>query len=223
VTDAGVFILNDWSSSESLDGTFHAFGANGKTLVSRYFRANLFNNGISTDSRLAACQTANAPGADGNRLTVFDLEACQEIVGFRPESGWAKDYVFFPEARRVRLLYHDGGAFDYDFEGVFVDRMKWLAFGLTLGNVSVIETCLAEMNGMPSRELADQVLPAIAVALGKLSPHDDRTRARLLRSRGICFEACAELRQALACYDEALSIDPKVGVKRRVTALRKVV
>ncbi|AJA60650.1 tetratricopeptide repeat protein [Bradyrhizobium japonicum] len=223
VTDVGVFILNDWGASETLNGTFHAFGADGKMLVSRHFMANLYNNGVSADGRFAVCQTANAPGADGNRLTVFDVEAGREIAGFQPESGWAKDYAFFPETRRIRLLYHDGGAFDYDFEGVFVDRMKWLAFGLSQGNIFVIETLIAEMDGKPSPGLAGQVLPATDVALGKLRPDDSRTRARLLRSRGTCLEALAELRQALACYDEALSLDPKVGVKRRADTLRKVV
>jgi hypothetical protein len=223
VTDGGIFILNDWGASETLSGSFHAFDADGKTLVSRHFMANLFNNGVSADGHFAACQTANAPSADGNRLTVFDLQVGREIGGFQPESGWAKDYAFFPETRRIRLLYHDGGAFDYDFGGAFADRMKWLAFGLTQGNIFVIDTLIAEMDGKPSPELADQVLPAIDVALGKLGPSDGRTRARLLRSRGTCLEALADLREALACYDEALSLDPKVGVKRRADALRKVV
>jgi hypothetical protein len=73
VTDGGIFILNDWGASETLNGTFHAFGVDGKSLFSRYFAANLFNNGVSADGRFAACQTANAPGPDGNRLAVFDL------------------------------------------------------------------------------------------------------------------------------------------------------
>ncbi|WP_247540327.1 tetratricopeptide repeat protein [Bradyrhizobium sp. 168] len=223
VTDGGVFILNDWGASETLSGTFHAFDVNGKTLVSRRFMANLFNNGVSADGHFAACQTANAPGADGNRLTVFDLQVGREIGGFQPESGWAKNYAFFPETRHIRLLYHDGGAFDYDFGGAFVDRMKWLAFGLMQGNIFVIETLIAEMDGKLSPELANQVLPAIDIALGKLRADDNRTRARLLRSRGTCLEALADLREALACYDEALSLDPKVGVKRRADALRKVV
>jgi hypothetical protein len=223
VTDGGVFILNDWGALETLSGTFHAFGADGKSLVSRYFAANLFNNGVAADGRFAACQTANAPGADGNLLTVFDLQAGRETACFQPESGWAKDYAFLPEKRRIRLLYHDGGAFDYDFDGAFVDRMKWLAFGLAQGNIFVIETLIAEMDGKPSPELARQVLPATDVALGKLRPDDGRTRARLLRSRGTCLEALAELKQALACYDEALSLDPRVGVKRKADALRKVV
>ncbi|WP_347338884.1 tetratricopeptide repeat protein [Bradyrhizobium nanningense] len=61
------------------------------------------------------------------------------------------------------------------------------------------------------------------VALGKLGARDDRTRARLLRSRGTCLEALADLKEALACYDKALSLDPKVGVKRRADSLRKIV
>jgi len=223
VTDGGIFVLNDWGAVETLNGTFFAFGADGKMLVSRYFSANLYDNALSADGRFAVCQTANAPGSDGNLLTLFDLAAGKEIASFRPESGWAKDYAFFPERRRIRLIYHDGGAFDYGFDGAFVDRIQWLAFGLQQGNILTIEKLIAEADGQLSPELAAQLLPATETALAKLRADDPRARARVLKSRGICLEAVAELKQALACYDEALALDVKVGVKRRADSLRKVV
>jgi hypothetical protein len=121
------------------------------------------------------------------------------------------------------LIYHDGGAFDYSFEGVFIDRFKWLATGLQKGEVFVIETLIRESNGRPSPELAAQLLPATEAALNKLRADEARLRARILKTRGICFEAVAEVKQALACYEDVLTHDPKVGVKRKADSLRKVV
>lgn len=221
VADNGVFLLNDWGSLESLSGTLWAFAPDGHALMSRSFAANLYDNALSTDGRYAICQTANAPGEDGN-LTLFDLEAGKQIGAFRPESGWAKAYEFYPDVRRVRLLYHDGGAFDYGFDGTFIDRMRWLAFGLQKGDILVIEKLIAEGGPKLMPALAEQVVPATAIALQNIRAEDIRVRARVLKSRGICLEAVADLTQALACYEEALRLDPKVGVKRRADTLRKV-
>ncbi|MCK1504566.1 tetratricopeptide repeat protein [Bradyrhizobium sp. 18] len=222
VADNGAFLLNDWGSPEILSGTLSAFAPDGRVLFTRRFAANLYDNALSPDGRYAVCQTANAPGEDGNRLTLFDLEAGREIVAFQPESGWAKSYEFYPEARRLRFLYHDGGAFDYGFDGTFIDRMRWLAFGLQKGDLLVIEKLIAEGGSKLPPTLAEQLLPATDIALRNLRADDGRSRARVLKSRGICLEAVAEVKHALACYDEALSLDPKVGVKRRADALRKV-
>jgi hypothetical protein len=222
VADNGVFLLNEWGSLETLSGTLWAFAPDGHVLLSREFAANLYDNALSNDGRYAVCQTANAPGTDGNLLTLFDLVAGRAIVAFRPESGWAKAYEFHPKIGRLRLLYQDGGAFDYAFDGSFVDRMRWLAFGLQKGDTLMIEKLIGEVSGAPGPALAEQLLPATETALRKLRPDEDRVRARVLKSRGICLEAVAELQQALACYDEALTLDPKVGVKRRADALRRV-
>jgi hypothetical protein len=68
VEDNGVFILSDWGSIETLNGTFAAFCPDGKPILSRKLKANLFNNGLSPDGRWAVCQTANAPSDDSGRL-----------------------------------------------------------------------------------------------------------------------------------------------------------
>jgi hypothetical protein len=73
VEDNGVFILSDWGSIETLNGTFAAFCPDGTPILSRKLKANLFNNGLSPDGRWAVCQTANAPSDDSGRLFVFDL------------------------------------------------------------------------------------------------------------------------------------------------------
>jgi hypothetical protein len=89
-------------------------------------------------------------------------------------------------------------------------------------NTLIIEKLIGEVGGAPGPALAEQLLPATETALRKFRPDEDRVRARVLKSRGICLEAVAELQQVLACYDEALTLDPKVGVKRRADALRRV-
>ena len=58
VADGGNFILNDWGDSDALSGTFRAFRSDGSVILARSYSANLLNNGLSDDGRLAVCQTA---------------------------------------------------------------------------------------------------------------------------------------------------------------------
>jgi hypothetical protein len=221
VADNGVFVLNDWGASDSLNGVFAAFRPDGTKIVARKFQANLFTNGLSRDVRRATCQTANAPNDDGNLLTVFDLVAGREIGAWRPESGWAGLYEFPEDGRTIRLVYPGRGAFDYSFEGEFVGRMKWLAAGPIAGDLITVETLLRETNNRPPPSLVDQLLTALDVALVAPSNAQPKTRARIHRLRGVCFEATADDQRALEAYDQALLLDPKIGVKRRAEALRK--
>jgi len=69
--------------------------------------------------------------------------------------------------------------------------------------------------------LADQPIASIDVGLRKSQSKDDRTRAWALKLRGLCWESKASFAEALNCYDEALALDAKVGVKRRADQLRK--
>jgi hypothetical protein len=104
VTNNGTFILNDWGAAQILAGTFAAFAPDGTVIFERPFQANLYNNGLSEDGRLAACQTANAPHYDGGCLFVFDLETRRQIGAFTPESGWAKGFTFSPDGSRLAMM-----------------------------------------------------------------------------------------------------------------------
>jgi tetratricopeptide (TPR) repeat protein len=223
VTDTGIFILNDWGSSESLKGVFVAFRPDGAEIVSRKFEANLYNNGLSADGSRAVCQTANAPNDDGSLLTVFDLSAGKEIGAWRPESGWARSYEFSEDGETLRLVYPERGSFAYSLDGHFIDRMKWLAAGLAIGDILTVETLLRETNNQPPPALAQQLLSALDVARASPTNTWPKVRARILKSRGICFEAIAEVGKALEAYEEALALDPKIGVKRKADQLRKIV
>ncbi|MBB5048528.1 hypothetical protein HNR60_003295 [Rhodopseudomonas rhenobacensis] len=223
IVDSGVFILNDWGSIETLSGTFTAFDPDGTVRFRRSLHANLFNNGLSNDGRLAVCQMANAPHEDGGKLFVFDLAAGAQIASWYPESGWANSYEFPEDGQTIRLVYRDRGAFAYGVDGTFIDRMRWLAVGLQVGDLGIVQTLLAETNNQPTLALVEQLLGGIDVALASSTYNTPKWRAIAFKLRGLCLEAIAEVGQALVAYDQALALDPKVGVKRKADQLRKVV
>jgi hypothetical protein len=104
IADNGVFILNDCGAIETLSGTLKAFGPDGKSIFSRKFKANLFNNGLSPDGRWAVCQTCNSDDDDAGKLFLFDLGQGAELCSWAPESGWPTVTPSLPMAKRSRSL-----------------------------------------------------------------------------------------------------------------------
>ena len=222
VADNGIFILNDWGFMSDLSGIFFAFRPDGKKILSRRFKANLYNNGLSANGRLAVCQTCNSPDPDDSSvLTIFDLSLGKEIASWIPESGWAHFYEFPPDGQTIRLGYPDRGAFTYSLHGEFIDRVKWADVELGKGNLMMVERLLKLALGRPSAALTEKLINSIDVALRSTDANNGRMQAWGLKLRGMCLEAQNNPVQALACYQRALALDPKIGLKRRADQLRK--
>ena len=220
VADNGTFILNDWGDSQQLSGTFHGFRCDGSPIVSRRYSANLLNNGLARDGRLAVCQTCNAPGSpDSSILTIFDLAAGTEIASWTAESGWAKGYEFPEGGTRVRMLRGDRPSLDYALTGEFLDRRLWLEDEVRRGTLCVIRKALAEgesATGLRFEDLRVGVRRALAGG-------DDRFEAEAWRLLGEIEESAGHAGAALDAYDRALAVNPKVGVAKRAAALRKTI
>lgn len=218
VADDGIFILNDWGDSDALSGTFRAFSSYGSVILTRSYSANLLNNGLSPDGRLAVCQTANAPGSpDSSVLSVFDLVAGTEIATWTAESGWANAYEFPESGDRIRMVRGDRPNLDYSLTGDFLDRRLWLRDEVGRGTLYVIRKALAE--GEAATGLSLDALRAGAERA--IADEDQRFVADAWRLLGEIEEAASDPAGALAAYEHALSANPKIGVAKRAAALRK--
>jgi hypothetical protein len=221
VANDGTFVINDWRFGSELSGIFHAYRADGTPIVTRDFAANLVNNGLADDGRFAVCQAANAPhSSDSSILAIFDLRTGQEIAAWVPDSGWADDYSFPAGDATIRLHYRDGAAFDYTLNGRFLDRDRWIVHQAHSGNIYVLDELLRECGEAIPVDLAVTILQGLQPALAAPGI-DERQHALACKVRGRCLEAQGDLTGALASFDEAIALDPKIGLKRRVAQLRR--
>ena len=218
VADNGTVILHDWMFGEGLQGRFVAFATDGRNLIEQQIAANLMSNGLSPDGKFAICQTANAPGsADSCRYMLFDLAAGREMARWEVETGWAERYEWDCEDRRVYLCMKDGKRVGYDFTGCMVEREAWQQGRIGAGDLNVIQAVLVATSAN-DQPLCSEIIAGLGVAA---RDGEIWQQARAYRLLGELHEQAGEISQAVKAYDEALTIDPKVGVARRVEQLRK--
>lgn len=218
VVDDGTFILHDWMFGQGLKGRFHAFAHDGRPLIEQQVAANLMSNSLSPEGRFAMCQTANAPGSpDSCHYILFDIRHGQEMTRWEVETGWADSYAWDCDSGRVYLCMKDGERVGYDFAGKMIDREGWQLRRIAAGNLWVIQSVINA-----SEPLVDAMREALIGGL-TVAAHDGEiwSQAHTFRQLGELHERAGELVDAIAAYDKALVIDPKVGVARKVEQLRK--
>jgi len=223
VADNGCFVLNDWRFfTNQLRGTFYAFRPDGSEILRQKFRANLYNCGIARDGHFACCQTANSDSEkDSSVLAIFDLEKGNEFARWRPESGCASRYAFSDDGAHILLSYNQGPPLRYTFAGAFVDRGLWIDSSLERGDLYMIERVIKETHSKPQGAFARRLIACIDTGLATVPANDPRTRGFGLKLRATCLDGVEEWAEALAAYEAALALDPKLGVKRRIDQLRK--
>lgn len=218
VADNGTFILSDWMSGEGLKGTFLAFSPDGRLRVAQRIAANLISNSLSPDGRHAICQTANAPGSpDSCRFILFDLESGQEIARWEVETGWAEDYSWDCASERLFLHMKGGEKVAYDYTGAMIDLEGWQRRRIAAGDLGVIRSVV----GSPDK-LDNGLRQAVMAGLVTAAREGDIwSQAPALRLLGELHENAGEIGKAISAYDNALAIDPRIGVARKVEKLRK--
>ena len=218
VADNGTVILHDWMLGEGLKGRFVAFAPDGTQLITQQFAANLMSNSLSPDGKFAICQTANAPGsADSCRYMLFDLTTGREMARWAVETGWAERYEWDCEQRRVYLCVKDGERVGYDFTGRMVEREAWQLRRIGAGDLNVIQAVMVATSAN-DHPLRSEIIAGLGIAA---RDGEIWQQARAYRLLGELHEQACEIAQAVKAYDDALAIDPKVGVARRVEQLRK--
>ncbi|MBL5864354.1 tetratricopeptide repeat protein [Serratia fonticola] len=226
VSDTGDYIVLDAGFGSALQGDVIAISSSGHERYRRRYSANVFNLGLSKCGRYASVQTANAPGDDGNRLEVIDLELGCTIFNVRPATGWADRYSFHVDAEgRLKAfgVEHKGlGRFNYSATGEFLDWQAFQAAQLDKGDYST--KLMAARDLLKSNATADSANKALSIADAALTEGaKDRPDwcAIAHRVRGESYELLGQLPEAVKAFEQALALNPKIGVQKRVVALRK--
>ena len=227
VADNGAFVVCDGSFGNRLNSDVLAFDATQKKVLHRSYSANVLNLAISKCGRYAVVQTANAPNDDGSVLELFDLQTGKALFTRQPQTGWADEYTFTVGddglLKKLSVVHNDIGRFSYSPAGEFLDQIAYRKARLFKGSPEMrIYGAKDELKADPTNhDLAVELLASLDTALKEL----DRARVDYLaiglRAKGEALELLGRTLEAISAYEEALTVNPKVGVATRVVKLKK--
>ena len=219
IADNGAFVISDSLHDPALKGRFLAFHPDGTRALSHEFSANLGTNAISADGRFAACQTYNSPGSpDSCIVALFDVEKGAPLARIEPACGTAHGFEFDAPRRRLHVLTVDGDVEVYGFDGIMVDRDEWLDRRIARGDLRVIGDLMKRAESPLNPMLVEKMLAGLKRAQVEA---ETWTRARAFRLHGELLEAIGQEQEALTAYEQALLLDPQVGISRRADKLRR--
>lgn len=186
---------------------------------------------ISGDGSLLAFHTFSAPEEssrpeDGASLFLMDLRN-GAVVWQRPvPMAWPKEISFDDTAQHVVVRCGATDGLRYTYAGDFLDadvleRIKLSTAlederGYRLFDLACAKVATTPLDLQLPHQM-DEVEGLVRKALGKqMSPN---TNARAHRLLGEIAEHRDDVRGALAEYNAALQLNPKIGVKKKVKAL----
>ncbi|EKN6001693.1 tetratricopeptide repeat protein [Yersinia enterocolitica] len=225
-SDTGNYIVHDSGFGSVLQADIVAIGTDGNEQYRRHYTANVFNIGLSRCGRYACVQTANASSEDGNRLEVIDLDLGCTVFSIRPATGWADTYSFDVDAvgnlKAIGVEHKGLGRFYYSSTGELQDIQAFKTAQLSKGDYSTKLMAARDLlKSTPTLDSANKALNAADIALAEGAKDRPDWSAVAHRVRGESYELLGQLPEALKAFEEALALNPKVGVQKRVAKIRK--
>ncbi|MBD8100403.1 hypothetical protein IFR08_17650 [Pseudomonas fluorescens] len=154
---------------------------------------------------------------------LFDLETRKELFCVTPGTQGLETYIFDEERKLLIADVKGVGKFRYDSTGNFVDGNNLDKANLDSSDYSRIIRAVEKILGEQdvSDERATEALAAVMRARSLGADSNPAWKPNALKVQGLAHELLGQIRQAIEVYEEAITLNPKIGVKRRLDALKK--
>lgn len=223
VANNGTFSIEDWMNSNTLIGTFNVFSSTGESIFKETLQANILKSAISSNGVLAVCQTANSPHDDGAVMLAVNIKEKARLYKIHPEIVWADAYDFDEDKLLIKVVIDNVGKFNYDSEGNFLDANKYIEGRLNSKtyNIAILACDEVMKSDNVSMEVANTVYKSATQALANGGDKDKNYKPIALKVQGLAQLILGNEKEALKYFDEAMSLNPKIGLKRKADSLRK--
>jgi hypothetical protein len=226
VADDGSFLVLDTGFGMKLESQLVALSREGVERFRKKYQANLYTVDVSPCGRYAVAQTCNAPKSPhSNLLECIDLSNGKPLFSISPVTPWTKQYRFEVFAGQLsRLLVNpDGmGWFAYSASGAFLDTAAFQTAELSKGDYGTRTMAVERLlEATPGVDAATKALEVLDGVLAEVEGKHPDWSARAYRLAGEALERLNRTGDAIGAYELALSLNPKVGCKRRLDVLRK--
>ncbi|WP_268223537.1 tetratricopeptide repeat protein [Sinomicrobium oceani] len=219
VSNNGFVICCDWLNAEELAGRFIIFDINGEIVFSKKTTANLGACGISNDSKIAIFETNNSDTEDGDKIFIIDIEERKILNKFERPTSF-NSAVIDTATKRIELIDHKKFIFEIDFEGNQTNTPEYEEQIMEKGTV-YDKLWLYSTKTDHLKFNDEKYLDILELALTDKNASYSYGKDRIYRMIGEYYEAQGKVKQTIENWEKAIELNPKVGVKRKLNALKK--
>ncbi len=239
VSNNGYCIVNDLISLEEirkdstgknskLESYFYFFDSKGNILFKKKFLALLDEeNKISAYNEFAICQCLNSNSEDALSMTFIDLKNKKILWQIYPP--FIAEELFIDVNNKLIFASKNNEKFRYNFNGEFLDNEKWIKFLLKENNLITIFYFIKNLIEKYNKNKDNQNITKIINILKEVTKtsktrkiNDSYSLARIYRLLGEAYEILGDLQKTIQYFEEALKLDNKVGIKRKLNKIKKI-
>lgn len=219
VSNNGIVICCDWLNSESLAGKFLVYDTTGEEIFSKKTTANLGSCAISDNSEIALFETHNSDTNDGGKIFIVDI-AKKEIIKRIERPASFNDAKIDIDSKRIKLKDHKGFVYEIDFDGNQTNKNDYENQILAKGSV-YDKLCLYADKPEEIKLKDPKYLELLTKALTDEDASYSFGKDKIFRMIGYYHEANGNIDKTIENWEKAFSVNPKVGVKRKLDTLKK--
>jgi hypothetical protein len=225
VANDGTVVVNDWLATDDLAGDFHVVAHDGRILIKHRFKANLFRCGITADGQVAWCNTCSSDyQPDSDKLFVYSVRRAALIA--KVDGRVDPEEIIATEQEvsiKVRGYYE---RYDYNGNLLNPDEVQEGYYSYLLKNSP--SDLLKLARGIMYNENLDKLSDSHSQAAKLISlkiigePNLDKSyKAQAYRFLGELAYRSGDIESTIGHFRNALSLNPKVGVKTAIAKLEK--
>lgn len=223
VSNDGIVIFCDWLESDELVGDFIVLDKNGNIIFKRHVLANLGICAINSDSTITLFETYLSESKDSNKIFVVDLIKKEIISSFEKEYSFKE--IYFDLDNNQLILISNSDKYIYDYYGNLKNEEE---IEENLFKSSKIKETILYLDKLSSinleKYLSSPKYLTITNEINNKSRELDtwlkRDLARIYKRLGEYYEKTGDLQNVIEFFEIALSLDEKVGVKRKLEKLK---
>lgn len=219
VSNDGIVICCNWQNSDELTGNFLVFDTTGEQLFSKKTTANLGACAISNNSKIALFETHYSNTDDANKIFLVDILQKQIIHKFQRPASFNNAFID-TDNKRVKLINHKGFSFEIDFDGNQTNVEDYENQIMTKGSV-YDQLCLYSEKIDEVKFKDPNYLELLQKALTDKDASYSFGKDRIYRIIGEYYEANDDIPRTIENWEKAMQINPKIGVKRKLEAIKK--
>ncbi len=229
VADNGTFILSDWlglsdrEDDEEQASRFFAVNKYGEELINHQYLAGLGLSFITPDGKYAICQTMSSNTDDSQTVSFFDISSKLLVWQIKPVP-FNVNSLEIDQNKKTSYFICDGiGKFKYSLDGEFLDYDKWRESRIKHGTgyelFDMADKILLEMGESVMPNFLQDALGLYLLGIQRID--SDYFSSITQRKIGEIYELLGNPVKAIFYYEQALILNKKVGVIRKLKKLKK--